>query len=78
LEPTLGAPEARVNPPWGCGFAYSPEGSQLHWADGDCASAFDDAEEPNEDGGDILDEPEWSEPIPGGSEIGADAWEGKP
>lgn len=75
LEPMLGAPECKVSLPWGQGFAQSDDGDQTLWAQGWADPSADDAEAVNEDGGDILDGPELSEPIRGGSEIGAHALE---
>lgn len=75
FEPTLGAPECKVALPWGCGFVQTSDGDQTLWAEGSTHPGADDAETVNEDGGDILDGPELSEPIRGGSEIGVDALE---
>lgn len=69
LEPSLGAPEAKVNLPWGTVFMVrTPDGDQSMWADGENDAPTDDAEAVNEDG-DELASGELSDPIPGGSEL---------
>lgn len=68
LEPSLGAPEAKVDLPWGTVFMVrTPDGDQSMWSDGDNSAPAEDAEAVNEDG-DELASGELSDPIPGGSE----------
>jgi hypothetical protein len=73
LEPSLGAPEAKVNLPWGTVvMVRTQDGDQSMWSDGDNSSPADDAETVNEDG-DELASGELSCPIPGGSDLTVDS-----
>ncbi|MVS99271.1 hypothetical protein [Devosia marina] len=73
LEPSLGAPEAKVDLPWGTVFMVrTQDGDQSMWADGVNDAPTDDAEAVNEDG-DELASGELSCPIPGGSDLTMDS-----